>query len=85
MYIFPLLSGFVASYVFSWFIYALDVTTWVGGIQVGFLGWLGFTTTIQVLNSWVFSGGKPKVLYFINTGYPFVAYCFMGAILAVWQ
>ena len=85
MYVPPFIAAIVSSYVLAWFMHALNVTTLGGGIQIGFLAWLGFTTTAQVLNSWVFSGGKPKELYFINTGYHLVVFCLMGAILAVWQ
>ncbi len=85
MYVAPLISAIVTSFVLAWFIHALNVTTLMGGVEIGFLGWLGFTTTAQILNSWVFSGGKPKELYFINTGYQLVAYCLMGAILGVWR
>ena len=85
MYVPPLLAALVTSYVLAWFLRALEVTTVMGGVQIGFLAWLGFTTTAQVLNSWVFSGGKPKELYFINTGYQLVAFCLMGAILGGWR
>lgn len=85
MYFPPLVAAFVTSFVLSWFINALHVTSLGGGIQIGFLAWLGFTTTAQVLNSWVFSGGRPKELYFINTGFHLVAFCVMGAILAIWR
>jgi hypothetical protein len=85
MYVAPLLAAFITGLVLSWFIHALNVTTVTGGLGIGFLGWLGFTTTAQILNSWVFSGGKPKELYFINTGYQLVGYSLMGAILAVWR
>lgn len=85
MYFPPLLAGLVTSFVLAWFINNLHVTSLIGGIKIGFLAWLGFTTTAQVLNSWVFSGGKPKEVYFINTGYHLVAFCIMGAILAVWR
>ena len=85
MYVPPLLAAIVTSYILAWFLHALNTTTLMGGIQIGFLAWLGFTTTAQVLNSWVFSNGLPKQVYFINTGYHLVTFCVMGAILAVWR
>jgi len=85
MYVPPLIAAIVTSYVLAWFLNALNITTVGGGIQIGFLAWLGFTTTAQVLNSWVFSNGRPKELYFINTGYHLVTFCIMGAILAAWR
>lgn len=85
MYVPPLIAAFVTSFVLAWFLHALQITTVMGGIQIGFLAWLGFTTTAQVLNSWVFSNGRPKELYLINTGYHLVIFCIMGAILAAWR
>jgi hypothetical protein len=85
MFVPPLIAAVVTSYVLSWFLQALHVTTVGGGIWIGFLAWLGFTTTAQVLNSWVFSNGLPKQVYIINTGYHLVVFCIMGAILAAWR
>ena len=62
----------IINVILSWFISVLNVTTLMRGLKIGFLGWLGFTTTAQILNSWVFSGDKPKELYLINTGYHLV-------------
>ena len=85
MYLPPLIAGLVSAYVLAWFINALNITTLTGGLGIGFLGWLGFTTTAQILNSWAFSNGRPKELYFINTGYHLVIFCIMGAILGAWR
>lgn len=85
MYVAPLITALIASFVLAWFINALNVNSLTGGLQIGFLAWLGFTTTAQVLNSWVFSGGRPKELYIINTGYHLVIFCVMGAILGAWR
>jgi hypothetical protein len=85
MYVTPLITALISAFILSWFIDKLNVATLMGGIQIGFLGWLGFTTTAQILNSWVFSGGRPKELYFINTGYHLVIFCIMGAILGAWR
>ncbi len=85
MFVPPLLAAIVTSYVMAWFFHALNVTSLGDGIWIAFLAWLGFTTTAQVLNSWVFSNGWPKEVYFINTGYHLVVFCIMGAILAVWR
>jgi uncharacterized protein DUF1761 len=85
MYVPPLIAALLTSYVLAWFLHSLYITTLMGGIQIGFLAWLGFTTTAQVLNSWIFSNGRPKELYFINTGFHLVSFCIMGAILAVWR
>jgi uncharacterized protein DUF1761 len=85
MYVPPLIAALVTSVVLAWFVDALNITSLVGGLQIGFLAWLGFTTTAQVLNSWVFSNGRPKELYFINTAYHLVVFCVMGAILGAWR
>src|SRR5260221_5393038 len=85
MYVAPLITALISSFILAWFIKALNVMSLMSGLQIGFLGWLGFTTTAQVLNSWVFSGGKPKELYIINTTYHLVVFCVMGAILGAWR
>ena len=53
------------------------------GVMVGVAVWLGFVATVQ-LTGVLFAnqGGK---LFAINTGYQFVCYAAMGAILAVWK
>jgi hypothetical protein len=45
--------------------------------------WLGFVTTVQFTNA-LFSR-QPFRLYMINTGYQFVCYALMGAILGAWR
>ena len=44
--------------------------------------WLGFVTTVQLTGA--LFGKQPTKLYLINTGYQFVCYLTMGAILAKW-
>jgi hypothetical protein len=78
-----MVASLVLAIVLSWFIHALHVTDLVGGIKIGLMAWLGFTTTSQFAN-WVFSR-KPKEAYIIDTGYQLVAYSIMGALLALWQ
>ncbi len=82
-YIVMFVGSLVTAYVLSLFVSALGVQTFVSGFRLGFLVWLGFTTTAQLAN-WIFSG-KPKELYFINTTYQLVSYCLMGGLLAVWR
>ena len=53
------------------------------GVMVGVAVWLGFVATVQ-LTGVLFANQSAK-LFAINTGYQFVCYAAMGAILAVWK
>jgi|SRR5450755_2048535 hypothetical protein len=56
---------------------------WIYGVKVGIAVWLGFVATVQ-LTGVLFANQSAK-LFAINTGYQFVCYAVMGAILAVWK
>ena len=53
------------------------------GVKIAFGVWLGFVMTVQYTNSMF--NRKPKMLFFIDTGYQLVCYLVMGAILTKWQ
>ena len=53
------------------------------GVKVGLAVWVGFVATVQ-LTGVLFANQSGK-LFAINTGYQFVCYAVMGAILAVWK
>jgi hypothetical protein len=56
---------------------------WMYGVKVALFVWLGFVATVQ-LTGVLFANQSAK-LFAINTGYQFVCYAVMGAILAVWK
>jgi hypothetical protein len=53
------------------------------GLKIAFGVWFGFVMTVQYTNSMF--NRKPKMLFFIDTGYQLVCYLVMGAILTKWQ
>jgi hypothetical protein len=73
----------VTAFVLAWFVQAVGAHSFMDGLKIGLLGWLGMTTTAQLSTS-LFSN-KPKELYFINTGYNLVSYCLMSGLLALWR
>lgn len=77
-------GALVTAFVLACFIsYAGFESYLMGGVQLGFLAWLGFVAPVQLTD--VLFGGKPLKLYYINTGYQLVSLLIMGAILATWS
>ncbi len=66
----------------TWHVAAL-AQPWMYGVKVALAVWLGFVATVQ-LTGVLFANQSGK-LFAINTGYQFVCYGVMGAILAVWK
>ncbi len=82
-YTMMVIASLVLSLVMAWVIKTLGATSFTSGLKIGFVIWLGFSTTTRLAN-WVFSG-RPKELYFIDTGYHLVTYSLIGGLLAVWR
>jgi preprotein translocase subunit SecG len=83
MYSLTAVAWFVTSFVLGWFIKQSSQTGMTNGAMIGFIAWLGFATTTQLVN-WIYSG-KVKEAYLIDTGYQLVSFVAMGAILGAWQ
>lgn len=81
-YIVSFVGALIMAYVLSHIIAFAQVDTIFGGIQTGFLVWLGFVVTTS-LGDYLFAD-RPKKLYVLNNGYYLVSLCVMGAVLAVW-
>ena len=77
-----LLAAYISAVVLSLLIDMTVSTTVIEGMTLGFWVWLGFAATVLV-NSVLYEK-KPWSLYIINSGYLFVAYMVMGAILVLW-
>lgn len=77
-----LLSAFVSAVVLGLFLDMTVSTTVTEGMTIGFWAWLGFAATTLV--NGVLYEKKPWSLYVINSGYLFVTYIAMGAILVLW-
>ena len=80
-YAFSFLGALVMSYVLAHFVYYLQATNIMEGIQIGSFLWLGFVAT-TTLNSYLFEG-KSKKLLLINAGYYLVALIVMAVIQAL--
>ncbi len=80
--------GFIFNYITALFLayfikYAVPVgATYIDGLEVGFLAWLGFPAMVY-LTTWVFEL-RPKKLSVNALAHSLVIYLVMGAILAVW-
>ena len=82
-YFMSLIASILAAFVLGKLIAVAGFSTAVDGLKIGLVVWLGFVTTVQFTNA-LFSR-QPFKLYMINTGYQFVCYAVMGAILVVWR
>jgi len=82
-YALSLVASIVSAAVLGKIITVAAVDTALYGMKIGFAAWLGFVTTVQ-LTAALFSR-QPTKLYLINTGYQFVCYVAMGAILGAWR
>jgi len=82
-YFMSLIASILAAFVLGKLIAVAGFWTAIDGLKIGLVMWLGFVTTVQFTNA-LFSR-QPFRLYMINTGYQFVCYAAMGAILGAWR
>ena len=82
-YFMSLIASLLAAFVLGKLIAVAGFSTAIDGLKIGLVAWLGFVTTVQFTNA-LFSR-QPFRLYMINTGYQFVCYAVMGAILGAWR
>lgn len=82
-YAMSLVASILSAIVLGKVIYVAHVTSALYGMKIGFAIWLGFVTTVQLTNALFMR--QPFKLYLINTGYQFVCYLAMGAILGGWR
>ena len=82
-YAMSLVASILSAIVLGKVIYVAHVTSAMYGVKIGFAVWLGFVTTVQLTNALFMR--QPFKLYLINTGYQFVCYLAMGAILGGWR
>jgi len=83
MYIAAFVIALIISYMLANIINIYQATGAINGAITGFWVWLGFTATTTA-TEYLFEG-RPRYLYFINTGYQLVAFIIAGGILAVWK
>ncbi len=77
------ISAGIMAWMLSVFAQHTASTTWILGMQLGFLVWLGFIATVNI--GIVLWERKPCKLFAINTGYWLVSMLIMGAIIGGWQ
>ena len=82
-YFMSMIASILAAFVLGKLIAVAGFWTAMDGLKIGLVVWLGFVTTVQFTNA-LFSR-QPFRLYMINTGYQFVCYALMGAILGAWR
>ena len=76
-------AGLVSAFTLALFLHWTRAEGVHFGLMVGFHVWLGFVATVQLTNA-LFTKQSMK-LFAINTGYQFVCYPVMSAILVAWK
>ena len=80
-------GGFIITIIFngviSWIIGLANITTFVQGMGIGAILWLGFIATSQ-LDSVLYTK-RPVALYWITSIQYLISMVIVGGILAVWQ
>lgn len=74
---------FVMAYVLSLFATYTGATTFVQGLWLGFLVWLGFAAPIGLTGN-MFSG-KPFAAWVIDAGYQLTYLLIIGVLLTLWR
>jgi len=85
IYIFTIIAAFVEAVAVALMLNVMDVmdNTFVGGLLVGFMLWLGFVAPTNLVNK-MFAGHGFKV-WAIEAGNHLVNLMLFGALLAVWR
>ena len=80
-YIIAFISSLLIGYVLALFVNYLLANTFIDGMNVGFLVWLGFVAPMQI--SMVIWEGKPVKLYILNIAYSLIGLSVGAGILSV--
>jgi hypothetical protein len=76
------LASLLTAFVLGKFMLHFGISTYFYGAKVGFEVWIAFVLTVQLTDK-LFSN-RPLKLFLINTGYQFVCYLVMGAVVGKW-
>jgi hypothetical protein len=76
-------SALVTSYILARVVDWAEADSFVDGLRVGLLIWLGFVATALAVMTYF--GGRPRMLWYVNAGYQVVALLLMGGLLAWWD
>lgn len=74
-----LITSYLLARVIGW----AEANSFVDGVTVGLLVWVGFVATVLAVTTYF--GGRPRMLWFINAGYQVVSLMLMGGILGAWD
>jgi hypothetical protein len=77
-----LVLSLVMAFVLLHAVYYAGAKTWLLGVVVGLLNWLGFIVAVSLPQT--LYEKRPMRLFWINNAYLAIALAIMGAILAVW-
>lgn len=83
IWVWTILAAFVEAIFVSFLITAMGSNTIITGLQAGFMIWLGFVATTNLVNN-LFAGRGFKV-WAIEAGNHLVFLLICGGILAVWR
>jgi hypothetical protein len=83
LYVWTLLAAFVEAIFVSFLLNTMGSTTISSGLTAGFMIWLGFVATTNLVNN-LFAGRDFKV-WAIEAGNHLVYLLITGAILSVWR
>lgn len=81
-YLFAFAGSFVKAYILFFLMILANIHTIGGGLQFGFLAWLGFESTVFL--GGVLWDGKTLKWYFLHIGHHLLTILLMSAIIA-WQ
>jgi Protein of unknown function (DUF1761) len=76
------LASLLTAFVLGKFMLHFGISTYFYGAKVGFEVWIAFVLTVQLTDK-LFSN-RPLKLFLINTGYQFVCYLVIGAVVSKW-
>lgn len=76
-------SALITSYILARVVDWAEADSFVDGLRVGLLIWLGFVATALAVMTYF--SGRPRMLWYVNAGYQVVALLLMGGLLAWWD
>ena len=83
MYAFTAIAWLITAFVLAMVVRAFGATTFVDGLIVGGLAWLGFVATTTFVST-SFSGPNQKI-WGLFAGYQLVSFLIMGVLLTLWR
>ncbi len=83
IYIWTILAALVEAVFVSFLVDAMDSTTVGAGLRTGFMIWLGFVATTNLVNN--LFGGRGWTVWAIEAGNHLVYLLITGVILSIWQ